>query len=86
MSCPYKHVLIIGATAGIGRAMANRFIAEGAKVTVVGRRQERLDAFIAQHGSEKASAVAFDIACISEIPEFVNRYGPLPKYVLLGSR
>ncbi|KAF2678513.1 NAD(P)-binding protein [Lentithecium fluviatile CBS 122367] len=45
MSFPYKHVLLIGATAGIGKAMADHFISQGIKVTAVGRRKERLDAF-----------------------------------------
>lgn len=67
----FKHILIIGATGGIGRAMADRFIAEGAKVTAVGRRQERLDTFTKEHG-EKASAIAFDIADLSGIPNFVD--------------
>ncbi|KAF1920028.1 hypothetical protein BDU57DRAFT_485883 [Ampelomyces quisqualis] len=40
MSFPYKHVLLVGATGGIGRAMADHFISEGIKVTAVGRRQE----------------------------------------------
>jgi NAD(P)-dependent dehydrogenase (short-subunit alcohol dehydrogenase family) len=36
MPFPYKHVLVVGATAGIGRAMADRLVEEGSKVTVVG--------------------------------------------------
>lgn len=74
MSFPYKHVLLIGATAGIGRAMANRFAETDVKVTAVGRRQERLDEFVRKHGSDKASSVAFDISKIDEIPAFVERY------------
>ncbi|CAO2648852.1 Nn.00g098010.m01.CDS01 [Neocucurbitaria sp. VM-36] len=72
MSLPYKHVLLIGATSGIGRAMAKRFISEGLKVTTVGRRQERLDDFVAQHGSDKASGLAFDIADLNGIPGFIE--------------
>ncbi|KAF1973904.1 NAD(P)-binding protein [Bimuria novae-zelandiae CBS 107.79] len=45
MSFPFKHILIVGATSGIGRAMADKLIAEGIHVTAVGRRQDRLDAF-----------------------------------------
>lgn len=73
MSFPYKHVLLIGATAGIGRAMADRFIKTGVKVTAVGRRQERLDEFVRTHGEAKASAVAFDISDISKTPAFAER-------------
>jgi NADP-dependent 3-hydroxy acid dehydrogenase YdfG len=72
MAFSYKHVLLIGATSGIGRAMADQFIAQGVKVTAVGRRQERLDEFIAQHGSEKASGIAFDIEKLGDIPAFVE--------------
>lgn len=72
MPFPYNHVLLIGATSGIGKAMADRFIAEGVKVTAVGRRQERLDAFVAKHGSDKASIVAFDIGELDRIPNFVE--------------
>lgn len=73
MPFPYKHVLLIGATAGIGRAMADQFLNEGVKVTAVGRRQDRLDDLISHHGSEVASSVAFDIAELEKIPSFVDR-------------
>jgi NADP-dependent 3-hydroxy acid dehydrogenase YdfG len=73
MSCSYKHVLIIGATSGIGRAMADHFIANGLKITSVGRRQDRLDEIVVQHGSEKASSVAFDIEKLNRIPAFINK-------------
>jgi NADP-dependent 3-hydroxy acid dehydrogenase YdfG len=72
MSFPYKHVLIIGATSGIGRGMADHLIAQGLKVTAVGRREDRLKAFVAQHGSDKASSMMFDIEKLNEIPGFVN--------------
>ncbi|KAL2008470.1 hypothetical protein VTN00DRAFT_6664 [Thermoascus crustaceus] len=48
---------MVGATAGIGRAMADRLVEAGAKVTAVGRRKERLDEFVRKHGESKASAV-----------------------------
>ena len=38
-----KTALITGGGTGIGRAIANRFHAEGAQVAVAGRRQEKLD-------------------------------------------
>ncbi|KAH8821400.1 oxidoreductase [Xylogone sp. PMI_703] len=72
MAFPYKHVVMIGATSGIGKAMADRLIVGGAKVTAVGRRKERLDEFVAKHGSDKAKAAAFDIGNMGGIPQFAK--------------
>ncbi|KAF2797527.1 oxidoreductase [Melanomma pulvis-pyrius CBS 109.77] len=71
MSFLYKHVLLIGATSGIGAAMADHLIKSGVQVTAVGRRKERLDEFVCRHG-EKASRMVFDIAKLDEIPTFVS--------------
>ena len=49
MAFPYKHVLLIGATSGIGKAMAERLVAEGVKVTAVGRRKDALEEFENAH-------------------------------------
>lgn len=73
MSFPYKHILVVGATAGIGRALADGFVQNGLKVTAVGRRQERLDDFVNTHGQGKADGVAFDVSEIDKIPAFVHR-------------
>ena len=72
MPFQYKHILVIGATSGIGAAMANRFVQEGSKVIAVGRRQDRLDDFVHRHGSEKASAARFDITNRQNMDEFVK--------------
>lgn len=64
---------MIGGTSGIGKAMADRLIKAEAKVTVVGRRQDRIDEFVNSHGKEKASGEAFDISQLEEIPQFVAK-------------
>ncbi len=74
MAFPYKHVLLIGATAGIGRAMADRLVQDGVTVTAVGRRKERLDEFVSKHGESKAKAVQFDITKLDETPKFASEY------------
>lgn len=69
----YKKALVIGATSGIGEALATKFLDVGTSVIVSGRRQERLDAFVSAHGAgtgATAAAVAFDITRLSEIPAF----------------
>ncbi|KAL8704447.1 MAG: hypothetical protein Q9201_002405 [Fulgogasparrea decipioides] len=70
MPFPYKRVLVIGATSGIGEALASRFVEEGANVIAVGRRKENLEAFVHKHGRDKASAVPFDITEVDQIPNF----------------
>ncbi|KAK6376193.1 hypothetical protein LTS17_007444 [Exophiala oligosperma] len=72
MAFPFKHVLMVGATAGIGAAMADRLVLEGVKVIAVGRRQERLNAFVQKHGSAKASAVQFDLSDSKNLDKFVS--------------
>jgi len=46
-----KTAVITGGATGIGRAAAKRFIEEGAFVFIFGRRQEALDAAVAELGS-----------------------------------
>ncbi|KAH8587038.1 hypothetical protein B0O99DRAFT_665529 [Bisporella sp. PMI_857] len=72
MAFQYKRVLLIGATSGIGAAVADKLIVEGAKVIAVGRRQERLDAFIQEHGPEKASGVRYDVTDSAGLDAFVD--------------
>ena len=62
MSVPWKQTLLVGATSGIGAALAERLIASGVKVVAAGRRTDRLDAFVARHGASKAAAVRVDLA------------------------
>lgn len=70
-----KTVLVTGATSGIGEACARQFAAQGARVLLCGRRQERLDALREELGSE-AYAFALDVrdrdavtAAIAGLPE-----------------
>ncbi|KAI9850049.1 MAG: hypothetical protein M1838_006164 [Thelocarpon superellum] len=73
MPFPYHKTLVLGATSGIGEALAARITQEGGSVIAVGRRQERLDAFVSSHGSDKATAVTFDVNALSEIPAFAAK-------------
>lgn len=71
MTFPYRHVLLIGATSGIGLAMADKMLEHNIQVTAMGRRQDRLDAWVQQNGADKAHGVAFDISQIDAIPQMV---------------
>ncbi|KAL8780274.1 MAG: hypothetical protein Q9213_006550 [Squamulea squamosa] len=72
MPFPYKRVLVIGATSGIGEALASRIVEEGANVIVVGRRKKNLEAFVHKHGKDRATAVPFDITELEKIPNFAT--------------
>ena len=53
-----KSAIITGASSGIGRAAAKVFAREGAKLVITGRRQEALDAVVAEIEAEGGQAVA----------------------------
>ncbi|KAI8630029.1 short chain dehydrogenase [Xylariaceae sp. FL1651] len=67
MGWSYKTVLMVGCTAGLGVAMAERMIENGSFVVAVGRRKERLDEFAAKHGADKVATSQFDITNLDEI-------------------
>ncbi|KAF9784852.1 hypothetical protein IL306_006738 [Fusarium sp. DS 682] len=73
MPFPYKTVLITGATAGIGRALAERMIADDIFVIAVGRRSDRLDELVSKHGSDKVVAEPFDVSDLEALPAWVEK-------------
>ena len=72
-------VLVTGASAGFGAAIARRFAADDARVIVAGRRGERLDALVAGLGAKTLALVldvrdraAVEAAIASLPPEFAE--------------
>lgn len=54
-------IVIIGATSGIGRAVAEKFAKEGVRVGIAGRREERLRELQASYGAERVVYRALDV-------------------------
>lgn len=67
-----RHILVTGASAGIGQATARMAAALGARVTVTGRDQSRLSATLATLPGEGHRADAFDLSAIDAIPGWIK--------------
>ncbi|MEV1077673.1 SDR family oxidoreductase [Streptomyces sp. NPDC050211] len=61
-----KVAVVTGASSGIGLAIARRFAAEGARVFLAGRRQEPLDAAVAEIGPA-ATGVRTDVSVQADL-------------------
>ena len=66
----YKKALIVGATSGIGEALAIKLAETGTEVIAVGRRQDRLDALITKAPKGTISTQALDITDLPTISSF----------------
>ncbi len=61
-----KVAVITGGSAGIGLGAAKRFVEEGAKVFITGRRQSELDKAVAEIGGD-VTAIRADAASLADI-------------------
>ena len=55
-----QHVVVTGASSGIGEAIAREYLSRGARVTLVARRRDRLDA-LAESAPDRAHVVQVDL-------------------------
>ena len=77
-----KVVVVTGGASGIGRALAQRFAAEGARGVVVSDRDAEGAAAVAEGiGEARAFAVTTDVSVEADVQELVRRteerYGPI---------
>jgi short-subunit dehydrogenase len=84
---PSKLVLVTGASSGIGEATAKRYAARGARVLLLARNPERLDAVAAalRHGGGTARAYPVDLAnpdAISQVSVQIERDDGVPDVLI----
>ncbi|MCA9676895.1 MAG: SDR family NAD(P)-dependent oxidoreductase [Myxococcales bacterium] len=65
------HVLITGASSGIGEAIAGEYLTRGASLTVVARRRDRLEALAGRAGDGRVHVIARDLSEHDGVPEVV---------------
>lgn len=67
-----KVALITGGGSGIGEAIARRFVADGAKVCIAGRRKEFLEKVASSLPQESAATCAGDVSCYEDVERMVQ--------------
>ncbi|MEQ6248388.1 SDR family oxidoreductase [Sulfitobacter sp. HNIBRBA3233] len=77
MTLKGKHALITGGGTGIGLAIARSFAAQGAHVTITGRRQEVLDEVATDAMTPLAMDVRDEDDVVAKIAQAVDRNGPV---------
>lgn len=79
-----KVTLITGAGSGMGLALVERFLAEGARVVAVDRNAERLEAVAKTFGSELATCLA-DVSAIAgnqaAVARAIEAFGKLDTFI-----
>lgn len=67
-----KVALVTGGGTGIGAAVAEAFVREGAKVCITGRRREELDKLAQRFPEGKVAACTADVSRIEDVQRMVN--------------
>jgi NAD(P)-dependent dehydrogenase (short-subunit alcohol dehydrogenase family) len=76
-----RHVIVTGASSGIGLATAKLLVARGARVSMIARRAEVLAERVAEMGSNYAAAFAADVGDRAKLEDAisaaVHKFGPV---------
>jgi len=73
MSTPFKHALVIGASSGMGEAISRRLAADGCRVAMVARREDRLREIAGEinggDGEDRVLTCVHDVTRADDVPE-----------------
>jgi NAD(P)-dependent dehydrogenase (short-subunit alcohol dehydrogenase family) len=68
----FQHAMVVGASSGMGEALARRLASEGTRVAMVARRatdlQRIMDDINSAAGEKRAVAIAHDVRAVDEVP------------------
>lgn len=85
LSLKNKHILVTGATSGIGRQTAILTSKYGARVSIIGRREEKLQETLSMMSGEGHDFSVFDLSDINGIEPLIKnivaKNGPFDGYV-----
>lgn len=75
------HVIVTGASYGIGKDVAQKFLAEGAKVYFCSRSQNNINKFIANNKSENLVGKVLDIRNTDEFAKWLQEIKHVDNFV-----
>ena len=73
MSFANKTIIVTGASSGIGEETAKAFLSSGAKVILVARNKEKMQASFDSYDQNQYAIYPFDLSQIDEIDSFVSK-------------
>ncbi|MCX7798859.1 MAG: SDR family NAD(P)-dependent oxidoreductase [Fimbriimonadales bacterium] len=65
----YERAIVVGASSGLGRAIAARLAASGCRVAAVARRLERLESLASEAPPGRILALRHDVRRLDDVPE-----------------
>jgi short-subunit dehydrogenase len=71
MNLPWKYAIVLGASSGIGKSLAEELLKSGTRVALVARREEAMQAIA--NGSDDAKVYSHDVRNYDEIPELFQQ-------------
>lgn len=73
MGVSFQRAVVVGASSGIGEAIARRLVKEGATVVLVGRRREELERVAGSLPKGKAHVLEHDVRAFQSVPGAFER-------------